>query len=82
MKRLLFFIVRLATFLVLSLPAYAQHVVSGKVMDAEREPVIGAAVIPDGNIHKAVTTDLNGFYTITISNPNCILTFSALGFAT
>ena len=81
MKRLMLYFLWLATFFVLSLPAFAQHSISGKVIDSEREPVVGAAVIPDGNIQKAVATDQNGFYTINVSNPNCILTFSALGFA-
>lgn len=81
MKRLMLYFLWLATFFVLSLPAFAQHSISGKVIDSEREPVVGAAVIPDGNIQKAVATDQNGFYTISVSNPNCILSFSALGFA-
>jgi outer membrane receptor protein involved in Fe transport len=81
MKRTPLFFLWIATFFVLSLPAFAQHSVSGKVVDTEREPVVGAAVIPDGNIRNAVVTDLNGFYTITVSNPDCTLTFSAFGFA-
>lgn len=81
MRRKLFLTFFIAALFLLSLPLSAQHVVKGKVTDPDGEPIIGGAVIPDGNMQKAVVTDVNGNYSLTLSNPNAQLSFSALGFA-
>ncbi|UOB17944.1 SusC/RagA family TonB-linked outer membrane protein [Abyssalbus ytuae] len=58
-----------------------QHEVSGIVTNEDGLPVIGATVIIKGTA-RGKATDFDGSYTITVPNPENILVFSALGFAT
>lgn len=61
--------------------AFAQGVkVSGRVVDEGNGPVIGVAVIEKG-LNKAVTTDLNGEYEISVSSGESVLVFNCLGYA-
>ena len=50
-----------------SLDAFAQNrTISGKVVDASGQPVIGAAVTVVGNTRIGVSTDLNGDFTLNV----------------
>ena len=62
-------------------PALAQHVLRGKVVDAQtKEPLIGVAVKMAGN-QNGVVTDINGDYSINIADgaKDVTLTFSYVG---
>lgn len=64
---------------------YAQstRTVSGTVSDSNGEPVIGAAVVAKGaDTSTGVITDLDGAYTITVSDKVTALEASSLGYAT
>ena len=52
--------------------------ITGKVIGSKGEPLIGANVISSEG--KTVSTDLNGYYTLTVSNNKVILTFSYTGY--
>jgi outer membrane receptor protein involved in Fe transport len=50
-----------------SLGAYAQNrAISGKVVDASGQPVVGAAVMVVGNSRIGTSTDLNGAFTLNV----------------
>ena len=50
-----------------SLPVLAQNrTISGRVVDASGEPVIGAAVTVVGNTRIGAATDLNGAFTLNV----------------
>lgn len=73
------------TFLILFLMCasftYAQNnKVTGRVVDAQGEPVIGASVVIKGQA-KGVVTDVDGNYTIDVANGET-LQFSYIGFRT
>lgn len=72
---------RLAGLLLLfSITAFAQDVITGKVIDAKtREPLPGATVIVQGT-NLATTTDSEGTYRLTVSSPNGKITVSYVGF--
>lgn len=72
---------RLAGLLLLfSITAFAQDVITGKVIDAKtREPLPGATVIVQGT-NLATTTDSDGTYRLTVSSPNGKITVSYVGF--
>lgn len=55
-------------------------VVTGKVIDATGETVIGAYVLEKGT-SKGVITDLDGNYSITVSGPGAVLRVSCIGYA-
>jgi hypothetical protein len=53
--------------LFVSLGAYAQNrTISGKVVDANGDPVIGAAVTVAGNSRIGAATDLNGAFSLSV----------------
>ena len=56
----------LAIALLLSQNAFAQMKVSGKVLDANGDPVIGAVVMLQGSTSVGTTTDVDGNYAITL----------------
>lgn len=72
---------RLAGLLLLfSITAFAQDVITGKVIDAKtKEPLPGATVIFQGT-NLATTTDSEGTYRLTVSSPNGKITVSYVGF--
>ena len=85
MKRQLRFI--LAFVLILSgIGAFAQsvtggRVITGKVVDENGEPLIGAGVVTaDGK--RGVVTDLDGKYTLTLDKSDKTLKYSFIGYAT
>ena len=55
--------------------------VSGKVTNENGEPVVGATVLIKGT-SRGTATDDNGNYTLLVPNPENVMVFSALGFAT
>ena len=60
--------------------AFAQHVVQGKVTDAQGGPIPGASVFVSGT-QNGVITDVDGLYAIEAS-PNGTLEFAFLGMKT
>ena len=78
MKRL----ASLALGLVLGMPAlFAQNItVTGTVTDAQKEPIIGAAVMQEGTTN-GTATDVDGNFTIQVPE-GAILEFSSIGFET
>ena len=63
------------------LGAFAQNrAISGKVVDANGEPVIGAAVLVPGTTNGA-TTDLDGNFSLRVA-PGTVLEVSCIGYAT
>lgn len=77
MKKIMFFI--LAIFL--PLVTYAQVKVTGSVKDASGAGLEGASVIQKGS-NKGVVTDLNGNFSMEVSNEQAVLQFSYLGYFT
>ena len=59
----------------------AQRTVSGKVVDQNGDPVIGAMVVLAGTTNGSAT-DLNGKYSITLKQNNATLEFSSIGYET
>ena len=76
-QRLLFF----ALLAVCSTVAMAQGKVTGKVVDAAGEPVIGASVIVKGTSNGTVT-DLDGNFTIANAPQNATIVISYVGYRT
>lgn len=68
---------------VVSIGMFAQNItVSGTVMDAYNEPVIGATVVLQGNASHGTVTDIDGNYTLSNVPPNATLQFSYVGMTT
>lgn len=55
--------------------------VSGKVVDASGEPIIGASVVEKGTTN-GVVTDINGNFTLTVNSTKPELTISYIGYKT
>lgn len=69
-------------FLAFSLVGYAQdakRVVKGNVIDKEGTPLIGASVVVKGTTH-GVVSDVDGNYSITVSDKYTVLEFRYLGY--
>ena len=77
LRRLMF----LLLLCVCSAGAFAQSRVTGKVIDANGEPVIGASVMVKGTTNGAVT-DLDGNYTISNVPSGASLNISYVGYRT
>ena len=58
-----------------------QLLVSGTITDESGLPVQGVTVLIKGT-KSGTATDINGFYSIMVPNPENVLVFSSLGFAT
>ena len=58
---------------------YAQHNISGKVYDANHEPIIGATIMVK-NTNKGTATDIDGKYSMKNINNDDILVFSYIGY--
>ena len=71
----------LAIFAAITMSLAAQTTVKGVVSDNTGEPIIGASVVEKGKSGGAVT-DIDGNYTISVSNPNATLVFSYVGMKT
>ena len=71
----------LAALLMLAVPAaYAQHRVSGQVVDnASGDPLIGVNIVEVGT-QNGTTTDVNGRFALTTASANAQLAFSYIGY--
>lgn len=67
--------------LIVSSTTYAQVMVSGKVYDEYKDPIVGASVVVKGT-SKGVITDLDGQYSLADLHPENILVFSYVGYNT
>ena len=71
-------------FLMIAIPAFAQNAkkinVTGKVMDEQGFPIIGAGVMVEGTT-TGVATDINGTYTINVAS-DATLSFQSIGYET
>lgn len=67
--------------LLFALTAYAQQRVSGIVTDITNEPIPGLTVLEKGT-GNGVITDIDGHYSIEVTNGNSILVFSFIGMQT
>lgn len=66
-------------FCSVSLMAQNGVVVKGKVLDANDEPLIGAAIVLKGNTNVGTVADFDGNFTLEVPNRNSVLTVSYLG---
>lgn len=69
----------LGLFLFMAMPAYAAVHVSGLVIDANHEPLIGASVTPKGSNQGAIT-DIDGKFTVTVPDESTTLVISYIGY--
>ena len=53
----------------------------GTVTDAAGEPVIGAAVLEKDNVSNGTITDINGKFSLSVSN-NAVISISYIGYIT
>lgn len=66
--------------LIVPIRAFAQgFVVKGVVVDSNEEPIIGATVIEKGNKTNGVITDMDGQFSITVSNKKKVLVITYIG---
>lgn len=79
MKRLINPIILLCVLLAFSSASMAQIKVKGLVTDQSGQPVPGVSVVDKGTTNGTIT-NLDGKYSIDVSNENATLTFSFIGF--
>jgi len=72
-------VILLFAFLTLGMQAFAQNAVSGTIVDANGEPIIGASVLIKGTSVGTVT-DLDGAWTLNVKDQKATLVFSCIGF--
>ena len=58
-----------------------QQKVTGKVVDANNEPLIGVSVLEKGTTNGTIT-DFDGNYTLVVTGSNAVLQFSYVGYQT
>src|SRR3954467_3702347 len=80
MKKLCKFFMQTIGFLLLSIAAVAQNVVTGKVSDSSGSPVPGATVTVKGTVTSAQTLN-DGTFRINAPANGGILVFSSVGYA-
>ncbi|MEP4532094.1 MAG: SusC/RagA family TonB-linked outer membrane protein [Cyclobacteriaceae bacterium] len=68
-----------ALFLLSCMVAMGQQIIKGTVVDEKNSPLPGVTVLEVGTTNGTVT-DLDGKYTLNLSNPNATLSFSFIGF--
>lgn len=61
--------------------AQQQLKVTGKVVDANNEPLIGVSVLEKGTTNGTIT-DFDGNYTLVVTGSNAVLQFSYVGYQT
>ena len=59
---------------------FSQFTSTGKVMDSNGEALIGVAIAIKGTV-LGTNTDIDGQYSLVISDPNATLIFSYLGYS-
>ena len=57
-----------------------KYKITGKVVDNNGEPIIGASVVETGGAKNGTVTDIDGNFTLTVSKENAILNISYIGF--
>ena len=65
--------------MVLTMPAFAQDLVKGLVVDNNGDAVIGATVVQKGNKQNATITDLDGNFTLKVPDGKVTLIVSFVG---
>jgi len=78
MKHNLLKLLFVTLFAVSSMATFAQLNVSGTVVDATGEPVIGANIVVKGSTQGTIT-DFDGNYSMEVTNGSAILVFSYIG---
>lgn len=71
----------LMVFLCASFSLFAQRTITGQVTDDKGETLIGVTIIED-QTSNGVTTDIDGTFSITVSEGAKELSFSYTGYAT
>ncbi len=75
------FFLAVAVLFLSTMSAMAGITVSGTVQDTKHEPVIGASILEKGTSNGTVT-DIDGNFTMTVSNPKAMLVVSYVGMKT
>ena len=75
-----YFLFALAFFLLCQTAFAQQRTISGVVTDENNEPLLGAAVLLQGNVSVGTVTELDGSYSLTVPSSGAILEFSCLGY--
>ena len=65
----------------LNLAAQGKFTVTGKVLDGNDEPLIGAAIVLKSNTSVGTVADFDGNFTLEVPDGNAVLTVSYLGMA-
>ena len=82
MRTVKFLAVSLLVALTTCIGAFAQNrTVSGKVLDNQQQPLIGAAVLISGT-STGTTTDVNGSFSMSVPSGDVVLEVSSLGYIT
>ena len=82
MRTVKFLAVTLLVALTTCIGAFAQNrTVSGKVLDNQQQPLIGAAVLISGT-STGTTTDVNGSFSMSVPSGDVVLEVSSLGYIT
>ncbi|MCU4176606.1 SusC/RagA family TonB-linked outer membrane protein [Carboxylicivirga sp. N1Y90] len=68
--------------LLVSATSFAQHTVTGTVIDETGEPIPGANVIEKENVTNGTITDIDGNYTLVVQSTEAIVSYSFIGFET
>ena len=71
----------LLTLVSISLTAFAQQKVTGKVKDSTGEPIIGASVVVKGNTTLGTITDIDGNFSLNAPQKS-VLVISYIGYVT
>lgn len=71
--------VLIALFTLFSVNIFAQHTVTGTVLDDLGEGAVGVTIREKGTTNGAAT-DINGKFTITVADQNAVLQVSSIGF--
>ncbi|MEE9371489.1 MAG: SusC/RagA family TonB-linked outer membrane protein, partial [Saprospiraceae bacterium] len=69
------------TFIIIGLVLYGQNNVSGTILDEDGLPLIGATILESGTTNGTIT-DLDGIFSLDVSNLDGILRISFTGFET
>ncbi|MCH3982102.1 MAG: TonB-dependent receptor [Prevotella sp.] len=60
--------------------AQPKHTVTGVVLDESGQPIIGASIVVKGNPRTGAVTDVNGQFSINVSNTDDVLVFTYIGY--
>jgi TonB-linked SusC/RagA family outer membrane protein len=77
MKRI--YLSLMVCFLLGSVNVFAQQKISGTVKDDLGETLVGASIQEKGKTN-GTQTDVDGHYSLTVSNPDAVLTFTYIGY--